>query len=41
MNSVIDLEKERYQGFWISIKDDVQVSIGRIGDKLIGIVQSY
>jgi len=41
VNAVIDLDKDRYQGFWISIKNDVEISIGRIGDKLIDSVANF
>ena len=41
VNAVIDLDKDRYQGFWISIKNDVEISIGRIGDKLINSVANF
>jgi len=41
VNAVIDLDKDRYQGFWISIKNNVEISIGRIGDKLIDSVANF
>jgi len=41
VNAVIDLDKDRYQGFWISIKNEVEISIGRIGDKLIDSVANF
>ena len=42
VNNVVDLdERNEYQGFWISIKDDVKISVGKIGDKLIDSVVSY
>lgn len=41
VNAVIDLDKDRYQGFWISIKNEIEISIGRIGDKLINSVANF
>ena len=41
VNKVISLDKERYQGFWISIRDNVEISIGRIGDKLVDSVANF
>ena len=38
---VIDLDKERFQGFWISIRNNVDISIGRIGDKLVDGVANF
>ena len=29
VNNVIDLGRERFQGFWISIRNDVEISIGK------------
>ena len=40
-NSVIDLEKQNYQGFWISIKDNIEISIGKIGSTLINSVANF
>ena len=41
VNNVISLDKDRYQGFWISIRDNVEISIGRIGDKLVDSVANF
>lgn len=41
VNRVISLDKDRYQGFWISIRDNVEISIGRIGDKLVDSVANF
>ena len=41
VNKVISLNKDRYQGFWISIRDNVEISIGRIGDKLVDSVANF
>ena len=41
VNKVISLDKDRYQGFWISIRDNVEISIGRIGDKLVDSVANF
>ena len=41
VNRVIDLEKDRFQGFWISIRNNVEISIGRIGDKLVDSVANF
>lgn len=41
VNNVIDLDKDRFQGFWISIRNDVEISIGRIGDKLVDSVANF
>jgi len=40
-NAVINLDKSKYQGFWISVKDGIEVSVGRIGDKLIDSIANY
>ena len=44
VNDVIDIgneENDDFQGFWISIKNDVTISVGRIGDKLIRPLLTY
>ena len=41
VNRVIDLDKDRFQGFWISIRNNVEISIGRIGDKLVDSVANF
>jgi len=43
VNKVIEFEEDSpdYQGFWISIKDDVTVSVGKIGEKLINSFANY
>ena len=41
VNNAIELDEDRYKGFWISIKDDIHVSIGEIGSKLIDSVANY
>ena len=41
VNRVIDLDKERFKGFWISIRNNVEISIGRIGDKLVDSVANF
>jgi len=44
VNEVIDIgneESDSFQGFWISIKNDVTISVGRIGDKLIRPMVTY
>jgi len=40
-NDVINMDKEGYQGFWISIKDDIEISIGKIGSTLIESVANF
>jgi len=41
VNNVIDLGRNRFQGFWISIRNEVEISIGRIGDKLVDSVANF
>jgi len=40
-NAVLDLEDNTYKGFWISIRNGIDISIGRIGDKLIDSIANY
>jgi hypothetical protein len=40
-NAVINLDKDSYQGFWISIRDNIEISIGKIGSTLINSVANY
>lgn len=41
-NKVVDLDaRDEYQGFWISIQDDITVSVGKIGDPLIDPIGNY
>ena len=41
VNSEISFEKSQYQGFWIAVRNGIDVSIGRIGDKIIAPVANY
>jgi len=41
VNNVINLDKDRFQGFWISIRNNVEISIGQIGDKLVDSVANF
>ena len=40
-NAVINLDKEGYQGFWISIRNNIEISIGKIGSTLIDSVANF
>jgi len=39
--AVLDLDNSTYQGFWISVRNGIEVSVGRIGDKLIDSIANY
>ena len=40
-NAVINFDKDSYQGFWISLRNDIEISIGRIGNTLIDSVANF
>lgn len=40
-NAVINLDKDGYQGFWISIRNNIEISIGKIGSTLIDSVANF
>ena len=41
VNTEIDFEKSRFQGFWIAVRNGIDVSIGLIGDKIINPIASF
>jgi hypothetical protein len=40
-NAVLDLDNSTYKGFWISVRNGIEISVGRIGDKLIDSIANY
>ena len=40
-NAVINLDRDGYQGFWISIRNNIEISIGKIGSTLIDSVANF
>ncbi len=40
-NNVIELANNEFHGFWISVKNNIEVSIGKIGQKLVESVANY
>ena len=41
VNTDISFEKSQFQGFWIAVRNGIDISIGRIGDKIINPVANY
>ena len=37
----ISFEKSQLQGFWIAVRNGIDISIGRIGDKIINPLANY
>ena len=40
-NNAVELAKDEFHGFWIAVKDNIGVSLGKIGQKLIESVANY
>jgi hypothetical protein len=40
-NNVIELGNDEFHGFWISVRNNIEVSIGKIGQKLVESVANY
>lgn len=40
-SAVLDLDNSTYKGFWISVRNGIEVSVGRIGDKIIDSIANY
>ena len=40
-NTEISFEKSQLQGFWIAVRNGIDISIGRIGDKIINPLANY
>ena len=41
VNTEISFEKSQLQGFWIAVRNGIDISIGRIGDKIINPLANY
>jgi len=41
VNTEINFEKNQFQGFWIAVRNGIDISIGRIGDKIISPIANF
>ena len=41
VNTELSFGKSQYQGFWVAVRNGIDISIGRIGDKIIESVANY
>ena len=41
VNTELRFDKSQYQGFWVAVRNGIDISIGRIGDKIIESVANY
>ena len=41
VNTEIDFDKSKFQGFWIAVRNGIDISIGTIGSKIISPMANY
>ena len=41
VNTEVSFDKSQFQGFWIAVRNGIDISIGRIGDKIISPIANF